>query len=138
NKLDETHNAITKIRDIRTQIDAVSKRISSQANAKAVVDSGKALNAKLTAIEEALYQTKNQSNQDPLNYPIRLNNKLAALAGSVGGSDNPPTDQALQVYADLSSRIDAELQKLEQAIKTDVPAFNQAVKTLEIPAVVVK
>jgi photosystem II stability/assembly factor-like uncharacterized protein len=138
NKLDETHNAITKIRDIRQQIEAVSKRLGAQANAKAVVDSGKALNAKLTAIEEALYQTKNQSNQDPLNYPIRLNNKLAALAGSVGGSDNPPTDQALQVYADLSSRIDAELQKLEQAVKSEVPAFNQAVKALEIPAVMVK
>ncbi len=138
NKLDETHNAIIKIRDIRTQIEAVSKRIASQPNAKAVVDAGKALNAKITAIEEALYQTKNQSNQDPLNYPIRLNNKLAALGGSVGGSDNPPTDQALQVYADLSSRIDAELQKLEQAVKTDVPAFNQAVKALEVPAVLVK
>ncbi len=138
NKLDETHKAILQIRDVRQQIEAVGKRIAAQPNAKAVVDAGKALNTKLTAIEEALYQTKNQSNQDPLNYPIRLNNKLAALGGSVGGSDNPPTDQALQVYADLSARIDAELQKLEQAIKTDVPAFNQAVKGLELPAVVVK
>jgi photosystem II stability/assembly factor-like uncharacterized protein len=138
NKLDETHKAIIQIRDVRQQIEAVSKRIASQPNAKAVVDSGKALNAKITAIEEALYQTKNQSSQDPLNYPIRLNNKLAALGGSVSGSDNPPTDQALQVYADLVARIDAELQKLEQAVKTDVPAFNQAVKALEIPAVVVK
>jgi hypothetical protein len=89
-------------------------------------------------IEAVLYQTKKQSNQDPLNYPIRLNNKLAALAGSVGSSDNPPADQAMQVYADLSSRIDAELQKLEQTVKTDVPAFNQAVRSLEIPAILLK
>ncbi len=138
NKLDETHNAILKIRDVRQQIEAVSKRIASQANAKAVVDSGKALNAKLTAIEEALYQTKNQSNQDPLNYPIRLNNKLAALSGSVGGSDNPPTDQALQVYADLSGRIDAELKKLEDVLKAEAPAFNKAVRELEVPAIYIK
>ena len=97
NKLDETHKAIIKIRDMRQQIEAVSRRIASQPNAKAAVDAGKSLNAKITAIEEALYQTKNQSSQDPLNYPIRLNNKLAALGGSVGGSDNPPTDQALAV-----------------------------------------
>ncbi len=138
NKLDDTHNAILKIRDVRQQIEAVSKRVAAQPNAKAVVDAGKALNAKLTAIEEALYQTKNQSSQDPLNFPIRLNNKLAALGGSVSGSDNPPTDQALQVYDDLAGKIDAELQKLEQTIKTDVPAFNQAVKSLEVPAVMVR
>ncbi|MBS1812213.1 MAG: glycosyl hydrolase [Acidobacteria bacterium] len=138
NKLDETHNAIIKIRDVRQQIEAVSKRIAAQPNAKAVVDSGKALNAKITAIEEALYQTKNQSSQDPLNYPIRLNNKLAALGGSVGGSDNPPTDQALQVYANLSGRIDAELKKLDEVLKADVPAFNKAVKELELPAVILK
>lgn len=138
NKLDETHKAILQIRDVRKQIDDVAKRLGSQANAKAVVDSGKALNAKLTTIEEALYQTKNQSSQDPLNYPIRLNNKLAALGGSVGGSDNPPTDQALQVYADLSARIDAELKKLEEVLKADVPGFNKAVRDLEVPAISIK
>jgi photosystem II stability/assembly factor-like uncharacterized protein len=138
NKLDETHKAILKIRDIRQQVEAVSKRIGSQANAKAVVEQGKTLNAKLTSLEEALYQTKNQSSQDPLNYPIRLNNKLAALGGSVGGSDSAPTDQALQVYDDLVGKINVELQKLEQTIKTDVPAFNQAVKEIEVPAVIVK
>lgn len=138
NKLDETHNAIIKIRDVRKQIEDVSKRVGAQANAKAVVDSGKALNTKLTTIEEALYQTKNQSSQDPLNYPIRLNNKLAALGGSVGGSDNAPTEQALQVYADLSGRIDAELKKLDELLKAEVPAFNKAVRDLEIPAILIK
>ena len=123
---------------MRKQIEAVSKRLGAQANAKAVVDAGKALNAKLTTIEEALYQTKNQSSQDPLNYPIRLNNKLAALGGSVGGSDNVPTEQAYQVYDDLAGRIDAELKKLDEVLQADVPAFNKAVKELEIPAVVVK
>jgi hypothetical protein len=129
---------IPKICDFRQSIEAVRKCIASQPNAKAIVDSGKALKAKLTTIEEALYQIKNQSKQDPLNYPIRLKNKLAALGSSIGSADSAPTDQALQVYADLSSRIDAELRKLEQTVKTDLPAFNQAVRSLEIPAIVVK
>ena len=137
-KLSDTHEAILKIRDVRKQVDDVTKRIASQPNSKAVVEAGKSLNAKLTTIEEALYQTKNQSNQDPLNYPIRLNNKLAALGGSVSGSDNAPTDQAYQVYNDLASRIDSELKKLDDVLQAEVPAFNKGVKDLEIPAIIIK
>ncbi len=55
-----------------------------------VVDAAKALAKKLTAVEEALYQTKNRANEDPLNFPIKLNNKLAALEGVVESSDNAP------------------------------------------------
>ena len=82
-KLTETHDAIIQIRDVRKQVDDTAKRVKDQPNAKAITDAAKSLNAKLTSIEETLYQTKNQSSQDPLNYPIRLNNKLAALAGVV-------------------------------------------------------
>jgi hypothetical protein len=96
------------------------------------------LNKKLTAIEEALYQTKNQSSQDPLNFPIRLNNKLAALGGVVGGVESAPTTQSYAVYDEVVGSIDAELAKLSQVMKTDVPAFNQLVRDQNIPAVVVK
>jgi photosystem II stability/assembly factor-like uncharacterized protein len=137
-KLTETHAAITNIRDAKKQIDDVSKRVASQSNAPPVVERAKALTAKLTAIEEALYQTKNQSNQDPLNYPIRLNNKLAALAGVVASSDDAPTEQAYAVYEDLVGKINAQLQELKKVMGEDVPAFNKAVRELDVPAVVVK
>ena len=83
-KLTETHNAIIQIRDVRKQVEDLLKRLAGQPNFKVINDAGTALNKNLTAIEETLYQTKNQSNQDPLNFPIRLNNKLAALGGVVG------------------------------------------------------
>src|ERR1044072_4028024 len=70
-KLTETHNAIIQIRDVRKQVDDLLKRVSDQPNEKAIVDAGNAMNKKLTEVEEALYQTKNQSSQDPLNFPIR-------------------------------------------------------------------
>ena len=135
-KLSETHNAILQIRDVRKQIEDLLKRVGSQS--KVVNDSGTALNKNLTSIEEALYQTKNQSNQDPLNFPIRLNNKLAALAGVVGGAEAAPTNQSYVVYNDLVTQIDAQLQKLAQIMSKDVPAFNQLVRDQNIPAVVVK
>src|SRR5207244_10125109 len=83
-KLTETHDAITRIREMREQVKGVAER--AKAN-KAIADAAESLGKKLTAVEEELYQTKNQSSQDPLNFPIRLNNKLAALAGVVAGAD---------------------------------------------------
>ena len=137
-KLTETHNAIVQIRDVRRQVEDLLKRVAGQPQFKTVTDAGTALNKNLTAIEETLYQTKNQSNQDPLNYPIRLNNKLAALGGVVGTADSAPTAQSYAVYDEVVTQIDAQLQKLAQVMKTDVAAFNQLVRDQNIPAVVVK
>ena len=137
-KLSETHYAIIQIRDVRKQVEDLLKRIKEQPNTKAISDAGATLSRNLTSIEEALYQTKNQSSQDPLNYPVRLNNKLAALGGVVARSETPPTDQSYGVYEALAAQIDAELQKLAQIMKSDVPAFNQLVRDQNVPAVVVK
>ncbi len=137
-KLSETHNAIIQIRDVRKQVEDLLKRVAGQPNFKVVNDAGTALNKKLTTIEETLYQTKNQSNQDPLNYPIRLNNKLAALGGVVGSAEAAPNAQSYAVYDEVVTQIDAELRKLAQLMQTDVPAFNQLVREQNIPAVVVK
>jgi photosystem II stability/assembly factor-like uncharacterized protein len=137
-KLSETHNAIIQIRETRRQVEDLLKRVAGQPQYKSVTDAGTALNKNLTSIEEALYQTKNQSNQDPLNYPIRLNNKLAALAGVVGSAEAAPTAQSYAVYDELVTQIDAQLQKLAQIVSTDVSAFNRLVRDQNIPAVVVK
>jgi hypothetical protein len=135
-KLTETHNAIIQIRDVKKQIDDLVKRVGPQS--RPIADAGNALTKKLTEVEEALYQTKNQSSQDPLNFPIRLNNKLAALLGVVARSETPPNDQSVEVYNELSGQIDAQLAKLAAIMKTDVPAFNQLVKEQNIPAIVVR
>jgi photosystem II stability/assembly factor-like uncharacterized protein len=137
-KLTEAHQAIIQIRDVRKQMDEITNRVKDQADAKPVVDAARALNAKITAVEEELYQTKNQSSQDPLNFPIRLNNKLAALAGVVASADAAPTEQSYAVYEELVGRINAQLQKLDQIMKTDLPAFNRAVREKDIPAVIVR
>ena len=137
-KLTETHNSIVAIRDARRQINDYAARVKPQPEARPIVEAAKALSDKLTKIEEELYQTKNQSSQDPLNYPIRLNNKLAALAGSIAGPDSQPTDQHFAVYEELVKRIDAELAGLRQIFSTDVPAFNKLVRERDIPAVSVR
>jgi photosystem II stability/assembly factor-like uncharacterized protein len=137
-KLTETHEAIIRIREVRSQTEDIVGRLKDQPNGKRVIDAAKAIGAKLTAIEEELYQTKNQSNQDPLNYPIRLNNKLAALAGVVGSADAAPTDQSAELYKELAGKIDAQLAKLAQVLRTDLTEFNRLARDENVPAVIVK
>jgi formiminotetrahydrofolate cyclodeaminase len=137
-KLTETHNAVAQIRDVKRQLGDLLTRAADQPNAKPVVDAGRALNAKLSAVEEELYQVKNQSSQDPLNFPIKLNNKLAALGSIVASADAQPTEQSFTLYEELASKIDAQLRQLNQVMTTDLKAFNTLVRTSDIPAVIIK
>jgi photosystem II stability/assembly factor-like uncharacterized protein len=134
-KLSQANLAVVQIRDVRAQVDGLAARYSDN---KAIVDSAKALNKKLTSVEEELYQTKNRSSQDPLNYPIKLNNKIGALAGVVESTDVAPTAQSYMVFEDLASQLNAQLKSLDGILKGDLPAFNKLVRDQNVPAVVVK
>ena len=130
-KLTEIHESILKIREVRSQVQAWGKR------SQALEKPARELAAKLTAVEEELYQTKNRSSQDPLNYPIKLNNKLAALASIAGSAESRPTAQSYQVYEDLATRANAQLRTLEGLLKKDLEAFNRLVQGQNLPAVAV-
>jgi photosystem II stability/assembly factor-like uncharacterized protein len=134
NKLSQSNEAVIQIRDIRKQLDEYVARVK---DAK-VSDAAKALAKNLTVVEEALYQTKNRANEDPLNFPIKLNNKLAALEGTVESSDNAPTVQSTQVYEDLASQVNSQLEKLKRIVGTDLAAFNKLVRETNVPAVIVQ
>ncbi|HUK62706.1 MAG TPA: glycosyl hydrolase [Dongiaceae bacterium] len=138
-KLSQTHDAITRLRDVRAQLGAVAERARMAAPGDtAIPAAARTLSGRLTKVEEALYQTKNKSSQDPLNYPIRLNNKLSLLTDVVDAADAAPTEQSEEVYAELVGQIDVELAKLDKLLGTDLAAFNQLVREKELPAVVVK
>ena len=114
------NGAVLRIRDLKAQIaDRVQK-----ANDAKIKTAGEALTGKLTAVEGEIYQYRNQSSQDPLNFPIKLNNKLAALQGIVESGDYRPTDQSYAVFKELSAQLDVQLVKLETLIKIDLAAFN--------------
>jgi hypothetical protein len=133
NKLSQTNEAVIEIRDIRKQLDAYTERVKDPK----VVDAAKALNRKLAAVEEELYQTKNRASEDPLNFPIKLNNKLAALEGTVESSDDPPTTQTTEVYEGLASQVNVQLETLKRLLSTDLAAFNRLVHDQNVPAVIV-
>jgi hypothetical protein len=133
NKLSQSNAAVVQIRDIRKQLDEYAERVKDPK----VVDAAKTLAKNLTTVEEALYQTKNRANEDPLNFPIKLNNKLAALEGTVESSDHAPTVQSTQVYEDLASQVNAQLETLKKLVGPDLAAFNKLVREQNVPAVIV-
>ncbi len=134
-KLTETHESIKTIRDVRDQLTNITKRVKGLPDAGEIEKKAKEIETKLTAVEEALYQTKAKSSQDVLNFPIRLNNKLASLAGGVGIGDNRPTDQADLVRKELVEQTDVELAKFRDVMKKDLPKFNELLEKKKIPGV---
>jgi photosystem II stability/assembly factor-like uncharacterized protein len=130
-KLTETNDAVIRIREVRKQLDEYGKR-----DDKRVADAAKELSKKLIAVEEELYQTKNRASEDPLNFPIKLNNKLAYVMGVVESSDNQPTAQSYMVYEDLATQVNGQLKTLHGLLTTDLAAFNKLVRDANVPAVV--
>ncbi len=115
------NEAVIQIRKIRIKIEGGLKSI----NDPAVSASAKDLVAKLTAIEEDLYQTKNRSSQDPLNFPIKLGNRISAVRRSLELGDAKPTAGVYKVFGELSKELDAELVKLNTVLTGELPDLNQ-------------
>ena len=136
-KVTETDDAIIQIRDLRDQITALNKRLKNDPREKAIADAGKALDKKMTEVEEALIQTKAKSGQDVLNFPVRLNNHLVALSGVVESANTAPTKQSYEVFDMVSKDVDEQLTKWKAIVSTDVAAYNNLVKEKEVPAIMV-
>ena len=134
-KLTDTHKAIKKIRAAREQINRVTEPMKGKEDMKEVTELAKSILDDMKKIEEALYQTKNRSGQDPLNYPVRLNNKLAALGGEVDGGDYKPTNQVKEVHKEIVDQIDVQLNQLNKIMTNQVPRFNELVKQKQISAI---
>ncbi len=124
--MDEAHKSIKKIRNINDQLSAFETQYKDDENVKDLLEKAKALKEQFSEIEKALYQTKNRSNQDPLNFPIRLTNKLGHLNALIGMGDFPPTDQDIAVKNELSKAINDQLKAFNELIDNEIKTFNAA------------
>ncbi len=134
-RVSEANDAVARIRDIRAQIDAALERVEGESFAEAVSERARQIKQALSEVENAIYQTQNRSRQDPLNFPIRLNNKIAGLTGVVSSADAKPTQQSYEVFEDLSGQLQVQLDRLAEIIATEIPAFNAAMAEHAVPAV---
>jgi photosystem II stability/assembly factor-like uncharacterized protein len=136
-KYNEVQKAIKNIRSLRTQIDDFATRINKPGT-KEIKTLADTIRKKLTVIEEALYQTKAKSGEDVLNYPIRLNDKLAGLFGVANSGENPPSMQAKETFTELARLSDVQLAKLNKIINNDIQALNKMILDKQVPPIGVK
>ena len=130
-RVSEAHAAVLRIRSIKAQLEDRTR----QANEPALKTAAQALTDKLTDVEGELYQHRLRSGQDPLNYPIRLNNKLAALQGVVESGDFRPTEQSHAVFKELSGRLDKQLSRLDGLVKGELVALNKSLEAARLAPV---
>ena len=137
-KLSEVNRSVNQLRQVRGKIDRISEEIKGRPEAAAILEEVKKIKAKLTAIEEVLIQTKSKSSQDPLNYPVKLDDKIAALATMAAGADARPTDQSRELFKELVDQADAEIASLKAIMESDVPNLNTLLKDAGIPHIIVE
>jgi hypothetical protein len=131
-KVSEANNAVRTVRNMRWQVDDRTGRLTAAQREQFQRLAGVMMDS-LTYRENEVYQTRNQSGQDPLNYPIRLNNKVAALSGVVSRGEYRPTRQARDAFARLSGELDEELTALKGTLDSSLPALNAILRAAGLP-----
>ena len=130
--IDKAHKSIKKIRKINSQLKAFQEQYKDDDKVKSLVEQAKELSDDFSEIEKALYQTQNKSGQDPLNFPIKLTNKLGHLNSLVGMDDFPPTQQDIAVKNELTEQINSELDKFDLLISNEIKNFNNEFNDLNL------
>jgi photosystem II stability/assembly factor-like uncharacterized protein len=135
-KYNAVQNAILQVRSIRGQLQALNGRLDS--TGKPVRKLSDSIIHQLTAVEESLYQTKSKSDEDMLNFPIRVNDKLSGLYGFAAGGNTVPSKQAREVFAVLSAKADVQLDRLKAIIRDQLSALNKLVYEHQVPVISTK
>ncbi|MBT3281495.1 MAG: glycosyl hydrolase [Cryomorphaceae bacterium] len=130
--VDKAHRAIEKIREIKSDLNKFQSDYADNESANNLIERSKTILESIDKIENELYQTKNQSNQDPLNYGVKLTNNLGNLNSAFRGGDFGPTDQDVLVKDELIDKVNVQLEKYNSIISEDIPNFNSSFKKLEL------
>jgi photosystem II stability/assembly factor-like uncharacterized protein len=127
------HDAINRIRDLKSQIQALHGRYESDAHLKPVLAAADELVRKLSPIEEELIQVNMKGSEANLAFPNMLNEYFDAFASSVESADAAPTQQQYDVYRMLNGRLETQLARLDQVLSSDLPAFAALAKKHDAP-----
>jgi len=136
-KISTVTTAINRMRDLRQQLDGWCKHAANRSNGQGIVTAATSLHEQVLEIEKTLHVPDLRPGwADNLNQGIRLLEQIASLPPVVALGNYRPTDAAYAVFEHLSSKIDAQIDRLNQLIETDIPAFNQQVSAAQFGAVV--
>ncbi len=135
-KVSETHDAINQMDRVSQQTQEWVDKTGEQPQGAAIAEAAQGLREAIDAIEQELIEKRIQAPHDRLHYPARLNLKLNSLSSVVASADTAPTQQAYEVFDDLSAKIDQQLERWQQLLQGDVANFSQLVRQSDVPAIV--
>ncbi|MEM6802119.1 MAG: glycosyl hydrolase [Bacteroidota bacterium] len=131
-RVSDAHQAIRDIRSIREDLNYFKEKLGSKAEFKDILELGDELDKEMAIIENKIHMTKNQSYQDPLNYGIRINNRLAFLMADQQRGDYRPTNQAEEVYQEVSAELETELNQLDELLESKLGQINEKGKSIGV------
>ncbi|MEJ2582657.1 MAG: glycosyl hydrolase, partial [Acidobacteriota bacterium] len=131
-ELTRSHDAISRIRNLREQVNVVARRTDDEA----ITEAAESMSSALTAIEEKLHQTRAESSQDILNFPPKIDNQLLYLQGVVESAEGSPTEGARQRFEELRSELDAYVGELDALVADQLPEFEQLVEAAGVRLIV--
>ena len=133
-RVDDAHRAVLQVRDVRGQVDG---RLGKAADNRGLATEANRFKERIAAVEGEIYQVRMQASQDPLNYPIKLNNQLAALRGVIESADARPTAQSTEAFTVLSNLLEVQLTSLQKLFDEDLKKLNDRLKALGLEPIVV-
>ncbi|NQZ43427.1 MAG: glycosyl hydrolase [Flavobacteriaceae bacterium] len=134
-QVSRANTAIIDIRKVKKDLDYLKTKNGLDATLKTWLSE---FESKLDLIENNIHMTKNQSYQDPLNYGIRINNRLAFLMADSQRGDFPPTAQALEFFKEVTQELDTEIKALESVMDTYTGKINQRVSDSTMPMITIE
>jgi hypothetical protein len=133
-RVSEAHDTINEIRAARSQMQALRRQLDQRQH-KEILDALAALDKAMTPIEENLLQVKSRSSQDPLNFPVMLNDQLMGLGSVVDSADAAPTRQALDYYDHLVGQLTPLVTGWKKLKDADLAAINDRIQKANIPRI---
>jgi seryl-tRNA synthetase len=130
----ELHRGVNQVRTMRAEIKAMQLRFDNDPRMKPLLEQAAALDKKMAPVEEQLIQVNMKGSEANLAFPNMLNEQLDSFSSIVQAGDGAPSQQQYEVFKMLRSQLDQQLAAWKQIMSTDVPAFNQAMKSGNTPA----
>lgn len=137
-KVSEANQGVLDIRKIKDDLAFLKTKIGTDAQYIELAELVKQFEQELNAHENNIHETRNRSVQDPLNYGIKMNNRLAHLMVEQAQGDFRPTQQGEEVRQLLTKQIDEELTRLHSTIDQHVERINALAKEKGVEVVMVK
>ena len=136
--LRQSHNIVRDVRSVRTQMTDIAQTAKVAGYGDEFIEMADEAGEKLTGVEEEVFQTKNESGQDPLNFPSMLDGEIANLYGYISSTYDRPNAIAAVRANELAEELEGHLQELQRILDTDVADFNAKLREAGVPGVIVR